>query len=74
MTNVQKLKKLRVYRKFVRNLKAGPVKGGLRESNNVDRYIDSKDIGRLMWSSFIWDNTPEGRDFWAGITPKLIAL
>ena len=74
MTNVQKLKKLRVYRKFVRNLKASFKEFGLPKLNNVDTYINSKDTEVLMWAQFIWLRTPEGRDFWEGINEKFIAL
>lgn len=74
MTNVQKLKKLRVYRKFVRNLKASREEARLPKLNNVDTHIDSKDIKTLMWAQFIWLNTPEGHDFWEGINEKFIAL
>ena len=74
MTNVQKLKKLRVYRKFVSNLKTNRGENGLRELNNVDTYIDSKNIEVLMWVSFVWINTPEGHDFWEEISIKILDL
>lgn len=74
MTNVQKLKKLRVYGKFVRNLKASRKEDGVRELGNVDAYIDSKEPDHFLWSSFVWHSTPEGQAFWMKISQKLIAL
>lgn len=74
MTNVQKLKKLQVYRKFVRNLKASFKEFGWPELNNVDTYINSKNTEELMWAQFIWLNTPEGHDFWERINEEFLAI
>ena len=74
MTNTEKLKKLRVYSKFMRNFKANWREVGLRELNNVDTYIDSEETDEFLWSSFVWANTPEGQNFWIKIYQKLLAL
>ena len=74
MTNVEKLKKLQVYHEFVRNLKASFKEFELSESNYVDTYTNSKNTNKLMWVSFVWDNTPEGHDFWGEIYLEFIAL
>lgn len=74
MTNVQKLKKLRVYGRFVRNLNANYTEGGLGNLNDVQLYINSKQPEDLMWGSFIWNDTPEGCLFWEGILQKFMAL
>lgn len=74
MTNVQKLKKLRVYGRFVRNLNANRKKHGFEKPNDMQLYINSKHPEKLMWGSFIWDGTPEGQFFWEGIAQKFMAL
>ena len=74
MTNVEKLKKLRVYRKFVRNLKVSLKEAGLPELDNVNTYINSQDTEVLILAQFIWIKTPEGHEFWEGINEKFIAL
>jgi hypothetical protein len=74
MTNVEKLKKLRVYGKFVRNMNAGRKKVGLKRPINVQAHINSKKSEFLVLCSFIWEQTPEGDDYWEDIYEKFSAL
>jgi len=74
MTNVEKLKKLRVYGKFVRNMNVSLKEWRLEKPKNVQEYIDSKMPEYLVSCSFVWRQTPEGHDFWEDINEKFSAL
>lgn len=71
MTNVQKLKKLRVYSKFMRNMKnsfAGTlVTVHYKQINAIPERI-------LISIAFKWCETTEGYFFWDDIDKKFMAL
>ena len=56
----QKLKKLGVKKKFVKNLK---IQGVYREPY-IDHINNEPDFEQFVLAAFIWGGTPEGYDFW----------
>ena len=63
--NIERLKKLRVYSKWRRNVLR------LRKRTDVDRLLsDYDDFEDLILSSFIHIHTPEGCDFWQQVAKR----
>ena len=67
MTNVEKLKELGVYEKFVHNLKTLESSDYIGWSLDVDEYINNQHPTDLIAGSFIWRESPEKHIFWRNI-------
>ena len=65
--HIAKLKKLRVYGKFVKNLKDG------NRGSSIEDYCDISEtdtFNTFASGAFTFSDTPEGHGFWAKILNK----
>lgn len=60
----QKLKELRVYTRFIKNLKSDKPSSRLDFLNLKESFYD------FISAAFVWCNTPEKDDFWYEISQK----
>lgn len=58
------LRRLCIKSQFIANIEARGIDAGKWAVHSVEKHYDWKS---LIDAAFIWDFTPEGRDFWAGI-------
>jgi hypothetical protein len=60
---VAQLKQLRLYTKFIKNVRA--YRKCNPSVNSPDLSTDS--TLSVLWAAFVWNNTPEGHDFWENV-------
>lgn len=74
MTNVQKLKELGVYEKYLHNLKFFLHEPLFDSLGDIDSYLNAVRPDWVVANAFSWGETPEGHGFWSDIDKKFMAL
>ena len=58
---IEFLKEHEAYENFIRNLESD------REYSCLDELFNYTYCDQWIWLAFIWGDTPEGHDYWAGL-------